>query len=113
MIGTKIAHYEIVQHLGSGGMGEVYVAEDSKLKRQVALKIIKAGLYDHSALLRFDVERQTLAGPVLDVDPGARSGGRDAMDEPGFEPLSIQPKRHPASKRLPEHSQYTVVRHGV
>jgi len=43
-------------------MGQVWLAEQSApVKRQVALKIIKAGRYDDSALLRFDVERQTLA----------------------------------------------------
>jgi serine/threonine protein kinase len=43
-------------------MGQVWLAEQSApVKRKVALKIIKAGRYDASALLRFDVERQTLA----------------------------------------------------
>jgi serine/threonine protein kinase len=43
-------------------MGQVWLAEQSApVKRQVALKIIKAGRYDDSALLRFDVERRTLA----------------------------------------------------
>jgi non-specific serine/threonine protein kinase/serine/threonine-protein kinase len=43
-------------------MGQVWLAEQSApVKRQVALKIIKAGRYDDSALLRFDVERQALA----------------------------------------------------
>jgi hypothetical protein len=35
MIGTKLAHYEITSHLGTGGMGEVYQATDSKLGRSV------------------------------------------------------------------------------
>jgi non-specific serine/threonine protein kinase/serine/threonine-protein kinase len=43
-------------------MGEVWLAEQSApVKRQVALKIIKAGRYDKSALIRFDLERQALA----------------------------------------------------
>ena len=37
MIGETLAHYEIVGSLGKGGMGEVYVAEDTKLQRRVAL----------------------------------------------------------------------------
>jgi serine/threonine protein kinase len=40
MIGTKLAHYEITSHLGTGGMGEVYEAVDSKLGRGVAIKLL-------------------------------------------------------------------------
>ena len=40
MIGTKLAHYEITAHLGSGGMGDVYQATDLKLKRSVAIKLL-------------------------------------------------------------------------
>ena len=41
MIGTKLAHYEITAHLGSGGMGDVYQATDSKLGRSVAVNGVK------------------------------------------------------------------------
>ena len=40
MIGQKIAQYEIEAHLGSGGMGEVYRALDTRLGRSVAVKIL-------------------------------------------------------------------------
>jgi serine/threonine-protein kinase len=37
--GQRLNHYEIVRPIGAGGMGEVYLAEDTKLKRKVALKL--------------------------------------------------------------------------
>ena len=42
MIGETLKHYKIVSQIGSGGMGEVYVAEDTKLDRKVAVKVLSA-----------------------------------------------------------------------
>ncbi|MBI2149782.1 MAG: hypothetical protein HYU27_04155 [Acidobacteria bacterium] len=40
MIGSRLSHYDITGHLGSGGMGEVYQATDSKLGRSVVIKLL-------------------------------------------------------------------------
>jgi serine/threonine protein kinase/roadblock/LC7 domain-containing protein len=62
MIGTKLAHYEIIRHLGTGGMGEVYQATDSKLGRSVAIKLLPAAFAsDPDRLSRFRREAQLLA----------------------------------------------------
>jgi serine/threonine-protein kinase len=62
MIGTKLAHYEITNHLGTGGMGEVYQATDTKLGRSVAIKLLPAAFaMDADRLSRFRREAQVLA----------------------------------------------------
>ncbi len=42
--GTKLGHYEIISPIGAGGMGEVFLAEDTRLRRQVALKVLPESL---------------------------------------------------------------------
>jgi serine/threonine-protein kinase len=60
--GTRLGSFEIVGTLGAGGMGEVYRATDTKLKRQVALKVLPAAVTaDEARLLRFQREAEVLA----------------------------------------------------
>ena len=62
MTGTSLGPYQIVAKLGEGGMGEVYRATDTKLKRQVAIKILPASVAaDHDRLVRFRREAEVLA----------------------------------------------------
>ena len=57
-----IGPYRLVEEIGRGGMGQVWLAEQtSPVKRKVALKLIKTGLYDDEVLKRFQMERQSLA----------------------------------------------------
>jgi serine/threonine protein kinase len=61
VVGTTIAHYRIYQPLGRGGMGEVYAAEDTKLGRQVALKLLSGPFADVDRLKRLEREARAVA----------------------------------------------------
>src|SRR5262249_19387803 len=62
MIGTKLAHFQITAHLGSGGMGDVYQATDTKLGRSVAIKFLpEAFSHDTERVARFQREARVLA----------------------------------------------------
>jgi eukaryotic-like serine/threonine-protein kinase len=81
----SIGPYRLIRKLGEGGMGQVWLAEQSApVKRQVALKIVKALRYDKSALVRFDLERQALA--IMDHPAIAKvfDAGSTAEGQPYF-----------------------------
>ena len=60
--GTQIAHYKIISALGKGGMGEVYLADDTKLDRQVAIKVLPDAVrQDPERLARFRREAKAAA----------------------------------------------------
>ena len=61
-LGTRLGQYEIIAPIGAGGMGEVYRARDTKLNRDVALKILpEAFALDGDRIARFRREAQVLA----------------------------------------------------
>src|ERR1700758_1308634 len=61
--GTKLGPYEVVGPLGAGGMGEVYRAKDTRLGREVAIKILPGGLSaDAARKQRFEREAKTISG---------------------------------------------------
>ena len=60
--GDRVQEYRIEALIGTGGMGEVYLAFDTELKRQVALKLVQRGLNTHQILRRFRQEEEILAG---------------------------------------------------
>jgi serine/threonine protein kinase len=60
--GQRIAHYEITEQIGAGGMGEVYRAKDTKLERHVAIKVLPLSFMQDSARRsRFEQEARALA----------------------------------------------------
>ncbi len=61
--GKELGHYHVLSLLGAGGMGEVYLAEDTRLKRKVALKLLPAELTaNRDRLRRFEQEAQAASG---------------------------------------------------
>jgi serine/threonine protein kinase len=80
--GSKIGHYKLLQQIGEGGCGVVYMAEQEEpVRRRVALKVIKLGMDTKSVIARFEAERQALA--MMDhpniakvLDAGATDNGR-------------------------------------
>src|SRR5262249_4968778 len=81
-LGTVIDRYKLLEKLGEGGFGAVYVAEQKEpVRRRVALKIIKLGMDTKQVIARFEAERQALA--LMDhpniakvLDAGATQTGR-------------------------------------
>jgi serine/threonine-protein kinase len=62
MIGKTLSHYKILDKIGAGGMGEVYRAEDLRLHRQVAVKVLPDMFAsDPERLARFEREAKLLA----------------------------------------------------
>ena len=77
--------FQLIHKLGEGGMGQVWLAEQlSPVRRQVALKLIKAGIYDESLVQRFESERQSLA--IMDHPAIAKvfDAGTSAQGQPYF-----------------------------
>jgi serine/threonine protein kinase len=80
--GTVIGHYKLMEQIGEGGMGLVFVAEQQQpVRRKVALKVIKPGMDTRDVIARFEAERQALA--LMDhpniarvLDAGATDSGR-------------------------------------
>jgi hypothetical protein len=115
IVGETASHYRVLQRLGSGGMGEVYLAEDLRLHRQVALKMLRAG-GDPSArarLLREARVASALNHPNIAViyeidETGGTDGARsfiavDNISNQGYHSLEVV------------HSQEGIVRsrHGM
>ncbi len=89
MVGKTISHYKVLEKIGQGGMGEGYLAEDGRLNRKVALKILPQHLSERAELReRFEREARavsstqfcsvewTSSGPRPNLEGGLVRGGR-------------------------------------
>jgi len=82
--GDKLVHYEVLSLLGKGGMGEVYRARDTPLKRDVALRVLPAAfLRDPDRMARFQWEVEVLAS-VDHPNIGHIHGIVDSQDSRGL-----------------------------
>ena len=105
---TRIGPYKLIEKIGEGGMGEVYVAQQLQpVERRVALKLIKRGMDSAAVVARFEAERQALARmshpnvtPVL--DGGTTDDGRSyfVMEYVAGETLTTYCDRRRLSTRM-------------
>ncbi len=87
--GDRIGRYKLLQQIGEGGCGVVYMAEQEEpVRRRVALKVIKLGMDTKQVIARFEAERQALA--MMDHPNIAKVLDAGATESPHPQPLSHQ-----------------------
>ncbi len=104
--GTSLGHFEILESIGVGGMGEVYRARDSKLGRDVAIKVLPEDFAaDPERLARFEREAKTLAslnhsniGALYDFQTG-RAKLRLSQEASADTPARTEPRPPPKIRR--------------
>jgi serine/threonine protein kinase len=73
LVGRSLGHFEIVERIGAGGMGVVYAARDLKLRRKVALKVLRAEVFAREARRRRFL-REARAGSGRRARPASCTG---------------------------------------
>src|SRR5579885_549339 len=103
LIGTRLGAYRVIQEIGRGGMGSVYLAErdDDQYRKRVAIKVVKRGMDTDEVLRRFRHERQILANlehPYIArlLDGGTTPDGRPffVMEKVEGEPIDLYCRTH-------------------
>src|SRR5882724_8301358 len=103
--GQTISHYRVLQKLGAGGMGEVYLAEDTKLGRKVALKLLSEEyIADKDRLHRFEQEAcaaSALNHPnILTIYEVGMDGGRHYMATEYIDGMTLRQKMSASVMRI-------------
>ena len=103
LAGTRLGAYRVIEEIGRGGMGTVYLAErdDDEYHKRVAIKVVKRGMDTDEVLHRFRHERQILAGlehPYIArlIDGGTTPDGRPffVMEKVKGEPINVYSSHH-------------------
>jgi serine/threonine protein kinase/WD40 repeat protein len=115
-LGTVIGPYKLLEQIGEGGFGVVFMAEQQEpIRRKVALKIIKPGMDTRQVIARFEAERQALAlmdhPNIAKVLDGGTTGSRQSAGTVGSEELpSAEPRTEPRTTVSGPPPPLTIVR---
>lgn len=103
--GSSLSHYRIVSKLGAGGMGEVYLAQDTKLDRRVALKILPADLAASQDRMRRFVQEAKAAAAlnhpnIAHIYENGESGGTNFIAMEFVDGETLREKIHRGKSEL-------------
>ena len=109
LIGQTILHYRVIDKLGQGGMGVVYKAEDTKLKRNVAIKFLPYQISsDAEERQRFEIEAQAAAAlnhPNIATIYSIEESGKDVFIAMEFiDGIELKEKGTPQLRRSSEYN---------
>src|SRR5438876_3559111 len=104
---TSISRYKIIEKLGAGGMGEVYLAQDTRLGRKVALKLLAEGLTkNRDRLTRFDQEAYAASAlnhpNILTIYEMGDEGGRHYIATEFVDGVTLRKRLHASPMELSE-----------